>query len=1013
MKKRVLPFVFLILLLAGSGVITVSSIFNDHETDPLSNPVTTTGTFTKAKEFLSKVRNNQTTGILQPGDVIRAREQAGKLENFKSTDFNWMSMGPNNIGGRTRAIVFDNRDSELKTIYAAGVTGGIFKSTNYGATWNNIDGSETGLYVTCMLQAPDNSIYAGTGEGFNLQDYSPLGDLGYSGGFVGKGIFKIDGNDNISPVQGTQPTPNSGDAEWAYINDIALASDGKLWAATNTGVKTQTGTGWVYAQYTDSTGTHDLMGLASDIKAGSNGVVIAAVDGKAYVSTGGSAGGFICVSTGEEDKLSAEGVGRIEFAIAPSNQDIIYALTAKDSDKSLENIYLSEDKGVTWRVVAPGGSNTLNILGSYYLDGATVKYYYQGDYCNAITVFPQNPYKILAGGVNLWMGEKVNETGYFSWAQKSIGEDGFMFDPTYAHVDHHTYVFRPDSSNEFLIGCDGGVFKAVIASNEYVFEGINTNFTTSQFYNVAPTINLNFFMGGTQDNGTTLVREQNNQMVGSDMWLFNILRGAGDGGFCAVSSMEKYISNEGYFYPVSFYSTSPNRSNDALIDRMRRSETFGFDFSLNFLDDDIISNNFLTPMILWESYNDINSELTTSWVADKDYNAGETVTVRSRNFDYPFSHTLENNVTEGDTITVKDIITTRLFIGGVDAAAKEIWMTTDALLFNVTPEWFLISNTANGGFNGTPSCMAYSADANYLFVGTYEGLLYRISNIASAYDYEEADVRSSQCIIATDEIEFIAGGNSQAITSVSIDPANANKVLVTLGNYGNANYVYYTSNGLADFPDFESVQGNLPQMPVYTSLFEMDPSNDLALLGTDEGIFVTDNISSGNWYPSLQGIGKVPVLDIKQQKIFKPRIIITHNAGTALEYYEWFSETANYGVIYVATYGKGVFADSTLFIPLGTEESTVSNRDISNLAFRVYPNPVGDEANLSFILENNAEISVKIYDISGRMVIEQDFGNMVFGLNHVKMDVSSLVKGAYIIHINAGSKSGSEKIIIK
>lgn len=1015
MKKRVLPFVFLISLVAGMVAITVFSFFSDGASDTQRDRLKTAGTITKAKEYLAMVRNNQHTGILNPGDVVKAREQAGKLENFKTTDFNWMSMGPNNIGGRTRAIVFDNRDSELKTVYAAGVTGGIFKTTNYGATWNNIDGSETGLYVTCMFQAPDNTIYAGTGEGFNLQDYTPLGDMGYTGGFVGKGIFRIDGSDNITVVEGTQPSPNSSEADWAYINDIAMGSDGKLWAAINTGVKSQSGSDWIFAQYTDSTGTHDLAGLAYDIKAGTNGVVIASVDGKVYVSTSGSINGFVCVSTGEEDKLPAEDIGRIELAIAPSNQDIIYAMGAASNNNSLAGIYLSEDKGVTWRIVGPGGSSALNILGSEYIDGSTTKYYYQGNYCNSITVFPTNPYKILAGGVNLWVGIKVNETGFYSWSQKSIGDLGITFDPTYAHVDHHTYVFRPGYNNEFLMGTDGGVYKATIANDVYEFQGINTNYTTSMFYNVRPTINLNVFIGGTQDNGTQVIMEQNNQKVGSDMWLSNILRGAGDGGFCAVSSMEKYISNEGYFFPVTFYSTGPLRSGDDLIDRMRRSETYGFDYSLNFLSSDIISQSFLTPMVLWESYNDQNSELTTRWVADKNYNAGETVIARSRNFDYPFFHTLQNSVNKEDTIIIKDIITTRLFIGGVDGNNDEIWMSNQAAQFNVNPAWYLISNTTNSGFNGTPSCMAYSSDANYLWVGTYEGQLYRISNIAYAYDYDKSDVRSSQCIIATDEIEFVEGGNTQAITSVSVDPADANTVLVTLGNYGNTDYVYMTSNSLDDAPDFVSVQGNLPQMPVYASLIEMDPSNDLAMIGTDDGIYATDNIASGNWYPSMQGIGKVPVFDIKQQTTYKPNFIITiEDTATGLNYYEWFFETGNYGVIYVATYGKGVYADSTLWVPpVGIDETPAKPNNNNKLSINVYPNPVSSEANIAVNLENNEEVVVRLFDISGRMVISRNYENTYTGENILKLDVGSLDRGTYIMYVTAGNKSVSEKVIVK
>ncbi|MBK7597231.1 MAG: hypothetical protein IPJ07_01400 [Acidobacteria bacterium] len=53
----------------------------------------------------------------------------------------WSPLGPGNIGGRTRAILIDPQNTNL--IYAAGVAGGVWKSSNGGQTWTPQVGSDS------------------------------------------------------------------------------------------------------------------------------------------------------------------------------------------------------------------------------------------------------------------------------------------------------------------------------------------------------------------------------------------------------------------------------------------------------------------------------------------------------------------------------------------------------------------------------------------------------------------------------------------------------------------------------------------------------------------------------------------------------------------------------------------------------------------------------------------------------------------------------------------------------
>ena len=46
----------------------------------------------------------------------------------------WVERGPNNVGGRVRAIMFDPTDLSYKTVIAGSVSGGLWKNTNIFST---------------------------------------------------------------------------------------------------------------------------------------------------------------------------------------------------------------------------------------------------------------------------------------------------------------------------------------------------------------------------------------------------------------------------------------------------------------------------------------------------------------------------------------------------------------------------------------------------------------------------------------------------------------------------------------------------------------------------------------------------------------------------------------------------------------------------------------------------------------------------------------------------------------
>ena len=1127
MKQRILPFGFLSLLVFGIAAFLLSNAIADNkDNDRTSKSVKNENE--GAIEYLASIRNNQHSGVINPADVIQAREQASSQKSLKSgnvSDYTWSNLGPDNMGGRTRAVIFDNRDAAGNTIYAGSTMGGIFKSTNLGSNWTKVNNNGgDGLNVTAMVQHSNGTIYVATGEGFNAQDYTGSGYYGYEGGFLGKGIFKSDNNDNFTLVQSTKPVIGEDAVEWGYINELAIdETGGRLFAATNTGLKVASlsdlstwnsefkykldstiydraisidstvtcdsfaivegkvkaygSTGWqVNVTSNDTTGQQEKFSAyvpfeeytnCYDVKVSENGWVITTFGEKIYVSANGDVNKFESKSVYPENEESVrfdniswsahyllkdkqgnvlldsvsntfeaydwhtdyyfgdgqivegfpefEDGGRTEFAIAPSNQNIVYAQVAraKSPDRySLMGIYLSENAGRTWRIIAPGGSDLVNVLGGIPFLGTNP--YFVGDFANTIAVLPNDPYRIIAGGVDLWYGKKVNETGYYSWDVKSQNLalyviDG-IFDEQYVHRNHHTYVFRPGTGNQFIAGTSGGLFLGKINSNNFVFQSINKNYVSAQFYSLDISSGVDEYVGGTQDNGPIYNEGKGGTgKSAEDMWRVantDTRYPIGTNGGSVAFSTIRYTTPAGdKVAPPAYFSISPFPDiYENLNDRTHRSETLGYDFSANDISASITDDRYMTPMLLWESYNDTYSQFEIKWFAPDDYAAGDSVVVRSNLMNQPFYYVLESAISAGDSLNIQDIYTTKLFMGIED----EVYMTLEGLDFGVEPEWFLISERTSNGVDGFVMSMAYSTDGNYLWVGTAEGKLYRISGIAYAYDYDKADVNSANCIIATTEVA-INGENTQAVTSISVDPKNPDKVLVTMGNYGNTDYVFYCSNGTNDVPSFTSVQGNLPTVPVYSSLLEYDPTTDVALIGTDMGLYATDNVSSGEWYFAAEEAGEVPVTAIKQQTLWKGAFVITlYDPGTGQAFYETYPGIQNYQDIYIATYGRGVFKYNTEAV--GINEKPAGN--ISEIQFEIYPNPASDNISVKINTSQKENLSVEIYDLAGKQILNKQFGVTSVGMNEVNVSLSDLKKGTYLIRVLAGNQTGTQKLIV-
>ncbi len=309
-------------------------------------------------------------------------------------------------------------------------------------------------------------IYAGTGEGFFREV-----ERGTSLPLRGGGIFKTTNGQSFVRLAATA------NSHFYYVNDIAVSTNDnrRLYAATRTGVwrSRDAGGSWqrVLAPGTNG-GCLDLAlrtDRATDVLFAACGTFGPATIFRNEAAEG--EGGWTAV-------LSENGMGRTSLAIAPSNQDRIYALAASivpgpggRFDGGLHAFFRSDQGGGagSWTAQVRNTDsvklNTLlltNPIIAHLADcgiGSNNIYSTLGWHTNMVAVDPVNPDVVWAGGVDLFR----SDNGGNLWGVVSYWWES----PPSAHADQHVIAFHPSSNGTtnqtFFLGSDGGVGRTKIA----------------------------------------------------------------------------------------------------------------------------------------------------------------------------------------------------------------------------------------------------------------------------------------------------------------------------------------------------------------------------------------------------------------------------------------------------------------------------------------------------------------------------------------------------------------------
>ncbi len=465
----------------------------------------------------------------------------------------WTNLGPGNIGGRTRTILINPANPNM--VYAAGAAGGVWRSTDGGVNWIALGDIMSNMAVCTLVMEPNNPnvMYAGTGEGI------------FNGDAVrGAGVFKTT-NGGITWNQ----LPATNTRDFYYVNKLVISKNDskRLYAATRTGVwrSVDSGANWEQVLQPLNEDGDPLTGGCLDLAIRTD---------KATDYLFASCGTFVQATIYRNTDAAGAGtwtavhtetnMGRTSLALAPSNQDIIYAAAASNAsgqfDQGLHAIFRSTSSGDagSWtpqvRNTSVNKLNTAlfsNTLFAFYRDcrfspASGNVFFNQGWYDNVIAVDPTDSNRVWVGGVDLFR----SDDGGQNWGEASYwlnNGSAAPLAPSYAHADQHFIAFHPNyngtTNQTMFIGNDGGVFRTDNAranvargatgpcnplNSQVVFTPLSNNYGVTQFYHGAVYPDGKTYFGGTQDNGT--VRGSDN--AGQNGW--REING-GDGGYVAVN----------------------------------------------------------------------------------------------------------------------------------------------------------------------------------------------------------------------------------------------------------------------------------------------------------------------------------------------------------------------------------------------------------------------------------------------------------------------------------------------
>ncbi|GAA3645454.1 hypothetical protein GCM10022397_32990 [Flavivirga jejuensis] len=973
-------------------------------------------------ENLSKIQKD----IKNSSANIFARVSGDKTDN------GWVERGPNNVGGRTRAIMFDPNDATNKIVFAGGVSGGIWKNTDITSSsslWESVDIPEN-LSITSLAFDPNNTntFYAGTGES-------------YVGGDVnGSGLWKsTDRGVTWERIFGGATANGEGAKLTVNVPGSIAGEYNALQAAFG-------------SPLTEITGDLVLVddGVATTTDGCSTLVNGAAINGKIAVIERGACNFDIKVK-------NAENAGAIAVVVVNNISDPIFAMGGGDYTIYIPAIMVSQadgqaimaQLGSTVNVtIAPdatpstgnfisGGIQHINDVvvrdlgstseiyvaaaASSYTDANPTGFSGTGTYGlykstdNGITwtkiVLPTNgtnsdiaPNNIEIGQDNkIWISTTRSlVTPSDPGGQILSSSDGITFTLEHTITNGRRTEIAVSSSNpekiyvlaELSSGTNGvelirtdNAFASTtnLALPDDVDTGIpSTDFTRGQaFYNlvikVDPTNDANVFVGGidlfkSSNSGTSWSQiskwSNNNNLSTLSVPLVHADHHAITFGNNNAGAM--LFGNDGGVYYSSNGGTNINSRN--LGYNVTQFYSVGVAPTTAIIGDYFYGGTQDNGTQFFENSNsEIDGSVTNPTGGD-----GAATMVDQDGTDTYFIY----NFVYNNRITKRD------YPSGVETTINDEDLNRGD---------FINQETLDSNLN-----ILYT---NYSTGSTYEVRRYDFSGAGAvnksilsnglldgnptAFKVSPFTMASTTLLIGDENGKLIKVTNADgaatptwaeigstnfigSISDIEFGQSEAD-IFVTMHNYGVIN-IWYSSNGGATWLEKE---GDLPDLPVKAIL--QNPLNiEEVIVGTELGVWYTNNFSSTNptWNPAFNGMSNAKVTDL---------------------------DLRNDNVIYASTYGRGIFSGEFT----ATSLSVIDNELESQI--KLYPTV----SNGKMVISANGitgKVDLQVFDLNGKSIYKSELE-----MNGIKrpLILKDLSSGLYLVRFSNDNFSETKKIIIK
>ena len=465
-----------------------------------------------------------------------------QFSSESSENNSFVNWGPHNLGGRVRGLALDVDDENI--IIAGGVTGGVWRSTDAGQSWVKTTSPNDFPSVSTIIQdqrpGHTSDWYFAGGE-FVGNSAAMAGAFYY-----GDGIYRsTDGGQSWNQIAATTVGNNVQLGPYSVIGELAI--DNSNLAETEIYVA---GVSQIIRTTTaDFSNASTVLGVGngganqSDVVVTSAGRVFASIGNSNSNGANPTEGVFTSADGISWTDITPPGLPstyvRIELALDPSNENILYAVGGQAVGGNLIDFLMRYNLQTdTWEDLSANMDSSSDVGEGHNQ---------QGGYNLYVSVHPESSNTVFVGGTNL-----LRSTDGFgsSGGRSQVG--GYQPDNNPAsfglytghHPDQHNAVYLPSDGDIMITATDGGLFRTennranISGPNPVTWSSLNNGFVTAQFYAMDYLRDARGdrrIPGGMQDNGSWINYTGNP----TGDWTDEL---GGDGSYSAITYNSLYLS---------------------------------------------------------------------------------------------------------------------------------------------------------------------------------------------------------------------------------------------------------------------------------------------------------------------------------------------------------------------------------------------------------------------------------------------------------------------------------------